>query len=115
MEGPTAGGHNAPPRGPLTLEQGQPVYGPRDAVDLSKLRALGLPFWLAGSYASPEGLRRAQAEGASDVQVGTAYAFSSESGLDDALREQVLESVERGTARVHRPLRVTDRLSIQGR
>jgi len=100
VEGPTAGGHNAPPRGPLALEQGQPVYGPRDAVDLSKLRALGLPFWLAGSYASPEGLRRARAEGASGVQVGTAYALSSDSGLDNALRERVLESVERGTARV---------------
>ncbi len=100
VEGPTAGGHNAPPRGPLTLEQGQPVYGPRDAVDLGKLRALGLPFWLAGSYASPEGLRAAQAEGASGVQVGTAYAFSSDSGLDGAIRERVLESVKGGTARV---------------
>src|SRR5690606_33256681 len=33
IEGPTAGGHNAPPRGPLTLsETGEPLYGPRDEV-----------------------------------------------------------------------------------
>ena len=100
VEGPTAGGHNAPPRGPLMLEQGQPVYGPRDAVDLGKLRELGLPFWLAGSCASPEGLTQARAEGAAGVQVGTAYALSSESGLDPKLRARLLESVERGTARV---------------
>jgi len=50
VEGPTAGGHNAPPRGPLTLSgDGEPVYGPRDAVDLGRMREIGLPFWLAGS------------------------------------------------------------------
>jgi len=30
---------------------GEPVYGPRDEVDLARLRALGLPFWLAGGTA----------------------------------------------------------------
>ncbi|MBN1590360.1 MAG: nitronate monooxygenase, partial [Pirellulales bacterium] len=31
IEGPTAGGHNAPPRGPLQCnERGEPIYGPRD-------------------------------------------------------------------------------------
>ncbi|HEX9045707.1 MAG TPA: nitronate monooxygenase, partial [Verrucomicrobiae bacterium] len=31
VEGETAGGHNAPPRGALQLnEQGEPIYGPRD-------------------------------------------------------------------------------------
>ena len=49
IEGPTAGGHNAPPRGKLTLnEQGEPIYGERDVVDLGKMRDLGAPFWLAG-------------------------------------------------------------------
>ncbi len=91
VEGPTAGGHNAPPRGPLSLDRGQPVYGPRDEVDLTKIRALGLPFWLAGSYASPEGLRRAQSQGAAGIQVGTAFAFCAESGMAAGLREGVLD------------------------
>jgi len=90
IEGPTAGGHNAPPRGPLTLEEGQPVYGPRDEVDLAKIRALGLPFWLAGSYASPERLRQAQSEGAAGIQVGTAFAFCDESGMDPEIRRHVI-------------------------
>ena len=58
VEGPTAGGHNAPPRGAMQLdESGQPVYGERDAVNLEKLAELGLPFWLAGGTGSPEGVR----------------------------------------------------------
>jgi len=49
IEGPTAGGHNAPPRGKLQLNaDGEPIYGDRDVVDLAKMRELGLPFWLAG-------------------------------------------------------------------
>ena len=55
IEGPTAGGHNAPPRGKLQLNAaGEPVYGERDRVDLDDLRALGVPFWLAGGYGSPQ-------------------------------------------------------------
>ena len=65
IEGPTAGGHNAPPRGPLQLDgNGEPIYGPRDEVDASEFRALGLPFWFAGSYGSADGLCRARAAGA---------------------------------------------------
>jgi nitronate monooxygenase len=45
IEGPTAGGHNAPPRGKLQLDEaGEPIYGERDRVDLGKIRELGLPF-----------------------------------------------------------------------
>ena len=50
VEGPLAGGHNAPPRGQLVLDDtGQPVFGPRDEADLGKIAAIGLPFWLAGT------------------------------------------------------------------
>jgi nitronate monooxygenase len=60
IEGPTAGGHNAPPRGKLTLnELGEPVYGERDRVDLEKMRELGVPFWLAGGYGGPDVLQQA--------------------------------------------------------
>jgi NAD(P)H-dependent flavin oxidoreductase YrpB (nitropropane dioxygenase family) len=96
VEGPTAGGHNAPPRGPLTLASGQPVYGPRDEVDLSKIRALGLPFWLAGSYATPERLQQARRDGAAGIQVGTAFAFCEESGVDPVLRARVLAEARNG-------------------
>ena len=48
VEGASAGGHNAPPRGLMQLtEQGEPLYGERDLPDLAKIKALGLPFWLA--------------------------------------------------------------------
>jgi nitronate monooxygenase len=107
VEGPTAGGHNAPPRGKLQLnEVGEPIYGERDRVDLAKLRELGVPFWLAGGYGSAEKLREALAEGAAGVQVGTAFAFCEESGLSEKYKQAVLEGVADGTARV-----VTDPLA----
>jgi nitronate monooxygenase len=101
VEGPTAGGHNAPPRGPMQLtEDGQPIYGPRDVVKLDAMRKVGLPFWLAGAYGSPERLREALAEGANGVQVGTAFALCVESGMDPRFRRALLEKVLAGKARV---------------
>ena len=45
VEGATAGGHNAPPRGtPRLTESGEPIYGERDEVDLAAIAALGRPF-----------------------------------------------------------------------
>ena len=101
IEGPTAGGHNAPPRGTLQLsERGEPIYGPRDEVDLDKIAALGRPYWLAGSYGTPERLQEALALGATGIQVGTAFAFCRESGVDDALKQQVLARIARGQGEV---------------
>ena len=58
VEGPSAE-HNAPPRGQLVLDaSGQPVYGQRDLADVGRMKALGLPFWLAGSTGSAEALGR---------------------------------------------------------
>lgn len=92
VEGPRAGGHNAPPRGPLTLDADhQPVYGPRDAPDLEKIAALGLPFWLAGTYGTPDQVVAARRTGAAGVQVGTVFALSAESGLTGELRGQMLQ------------------------
>jgi nitronate monooxygenase len=101
VEGPTAGGHNAPPRGRLQLSaSGEPVYGERDAVDLVKLRELGLPFWLAGGHGSAEGLSMALGAGAVGIQVGTAFAFCDESGLETRYKELVLRKAAEGDARV---------------
>lgn len=101
VEGPTAGGHNAPPRGPLQLsDAGEPVYGERDVVDLEAIKALGLPFWLAGSYGSPERVVEALRLGAAGVQVGTAFAYCEESGLDRAIKARVLAMSREGAAGV---------------
>jgi NAD(P)H-dependent flavin oxidoreductase YrpB (nitropropane dioxygenase family) len=101
IEGPAAGGHNAPPRGRLTLDDdGQPCYGPRDDANLTRLSAVGLPFWLAGSYGTPVRLKEALAAGAAGVQVGTLFALSRESGLRPDLRAQLLDQVREGSLRV---------------
>lgn len=101
VEGPTAGGHNAPPRGKLQLNAaGEPVYGERDLVDLEKMRALGVPFWLAGGYGAPGRLRDARSLGAHGIQVGTAFAFCEESGMRADYREALRGRAANGTARV---------------
>ncbi len=101
VEGDVAGGHNAPPRGPLQLSaSGEPVYGPRDVPDLAKIRELGLPFWLAGSYARPEKLAEALSIGAAGIQVGTAFAFCEESGILPELKREAIRSSRAGHAKV---------------
>ncbi len=91
IEGPTAGGHNAPPRGEIQLnERGEPIYGERDVVDLDKMREIGLPFWVAGGAGSPERLREVREAGGSGVQVGTLFAYCEESGLRDDHKARVL-------------------------
>jgi nitronate monooxygenase len=91
VEGPTAGGHNAPPRGRLQLSSdGEPVYGDRDVADLEAVKQVGLPFWVAGSYAEPERVSEALAAGATGVQVGTAFAYAEESGFSAEIKAEVL-------------------------
>jgi nitronate monooxygenase len=91
VEAPVAGGHNAPPRGGSSGTHGEVVYGERDKVDLEQMRRIGLPFWLAGGAGSPEALGSALEAGAAGIQVGTLFAYSAESGLDAALKRQVIE------------------------
>jgi len=101
IEGPTAGGHNAPPRGKLELNvAGEPIYGERDHVDLAKIRELGLPFWLAGEYGHPERVKDALAAGAAGVQVGTAFAFCAESGLRPDYKQALIDKAIAGQAAV---------------
>jgi len=101
IEGPTAGGHNAPPRGKLQLDEaGDAIYGERDLVDLEKIRELGLPFWLAGGYGTPEKLQEALAMGAAGIQVGTAFAYCAESGLRNDYKQAILQKIVTGEARV---------------
>lgn len=101
VEGPTAGGHNAPPRGTLQLNAaGEPTYGVRDVVDLEKIREIGLPFWLAGSFGRPGKLAEALALGAAGIQVGTAFAFCKESGMASDLKDRALALSAAGKVQV---------------
>ena len=101
IEGPLAGGHNAPPRGPLKLNEiGEPIYGEKDEVDLEKIKQLGLPFWLAGNYGQPQQLQKALAADAAGIQVGTAFALCDESGLEAGLKQALLLKVLQGQVRV---------------
>jgi nitronate monooxygenase len=101
VESPTAGGHNAPPRGKLQLNAaGEPVYGERDRVNIEDLRALGVPFWLAGGYGNPAKLREALDQGAAGVQIGTAFAFSRESGMRADLKARLIQQAIAGIGEV---------------
>ena len=101
VEGSTAGGHNAPPRGePRFNADGEPLYGERDLVDLCKMRELGLPFWIAGGRGTEGAVHAARAVGAAGVQVGTLFAYCVESGLAPELRRQVLDGIMLGKTRV---------------
>ncbi|NOX31703.1 MAG: nitronate monooxygenase [Actinobacteria bacterium] len=101
VEGSTAGGHNAPPRGKRKLnEAGEPIYGDRDVADLEAFRELGLPFWLAGGYSYPDRVREALDAGAAGVQIGTPFAYCEESGMEADSKRHVLDLCRDGEARV---------------
>lgn len=98
VEGPPAGGHSAPPRGKMQLDDdGQPIYSDRDLADLRKMEEVGLPFWMAGAYSTPERVAEAMAQGAQGVQCGTIFALSTDSGLDPALRGRLIDDLRADT------------------
>jgi NAD(P)H-dependent flavin oxidoreductase YrpB (nitropropane dioxygenase family) len=108
VERPSAGGHNAPPRGTFGVDgEGNPQYGERDVVDFEALANLGMPFWIGGGVTSAEQVREAFDLGASGVQVGTLFAYCEESGMDPDLRREVIREVKTGTVRVKTSLRAS--------
>ena len=108
IETPVAGGHNAPPRGMVKLnENGEPIYGEKDSVDLEKMKRLERPFWLAGGYDTPEKLKEALDQGAAGIQVGTAFATCEESGMDPDIKRKVLDQVIEGRLSVRTDPRVS--------
>jgi NAD(P)H-dependent flavin oxidoreductase YrpB (nitropropane dioxygenase family) len=101
VERPIAGGHNAPPRGQISLDaKGNPEYGERDRVDFDVMRALEVPFWIGGGVTTPEDVQEALDLGAAGVQVGTLFACCRESGMDPALREQIITAAQSGSVEV---------------
>ena len=102
IEGPTAGGHNAPPRGKLQLNgAGEPVYGERDRVNIPEMQAMGVPFWLAGGFGNADKLKEALEMGAAGIQVGTAFAFSDESGMRPDLKKTLMLQAKVGAGEVY--------------
>jgi nitronate monooxygenase len=102
IEYPTAGGHNAPPRGKVQLTpDGEPIYTDRDIPDLGVFRDIGKPFWLAGGYGEPQQVEAALELGATGVQVGTAFAYCEESGFDADIKRRVLELSRKGEAKIY--------------
>jgi nitronate monooxygenase len=114
VELPTAGGHNAPPRGfrydPITKshavnldQEGQPIYGDKDEVDIAKFHKASapLPFWMAGSYAKPDKFSKVKELGGAGIQVGTAFALAKESGMQDEVRQEILNKLANGELKVH--------------
>lgn len=97
VESSVAGGHNAGPRGWFPASNEDPEYGPRDVPDLGRIAKLGLPFWLAGGRDFATSVSDAQSLGAVGVQVGTAFAFCSDSGMEDSLRRRAIAAALEGT------------------
>ena len=67
-------------------ENGEPVYGPRDEVDLAKVAALGLPFWLAGGQATPERLPRRRTPARPASRSAPRSRSARTPGMDPTLR-----------------------------
>jgi len=102
IEYPTAGGHNAPPRGKVEFNsEGEPIYTDRDIPDLDVFVEIGKPFWLAGGYGEPQQVEAALELGATGVQVGTAFAYCEESGFDDDIKRRVMDLSVKGEARIY--------------
>ena len=97
IEHHTAGGHNAPPQGPLQKDAlDQPIYSSLDEPDLEEIRRQDRPFWLAGGYNNQEKLQAAINSGAAGVQIGTSFALAQESGLSPVYKTALLASLQEG-------------------
>lgn len=107
IEGHTAGGHNAPPRNKQYDASENPVYDERDVVDLSRVQALGYPFYLAGGYGTPEKLQEARTQGATGIQVGSLFSLADESGYPAEHKQRVIAAIHRGEVTVRTDGRVS--------
>ncbi len=100
VERNTAGGHNARPRKGDT-------YGEKDEVNFVELKKLGLPFWIGGSYASPEKLKLAISLGAEGIQVGSIFALCEDSSMEIWIRQRLRSLGWKGELRVRTDRRIS--------
>ena len=107
VETPTAGGHNAPPRNKNYAEDHTPLYDERDEADLEAIRSLGKPFYLAGGYGSPRGLRFAHSVGAAGIQVGSLFSLTDESGYPPSTTRRLIRGLHAGDISVRTDGRVS--------
>lgn len=108
IENHSAGGHNAPPRGAVKYDDnGEPVYGSRDTVDLEAIKKLNIPFWLAGSYGNEGKLQEALDSGANGIQIGTPFAYCDESGFPADVKEKVIEKIKSNDLTVYTDMRAS--------
>jgi NAD(P)H-dependent flavin oxidoreductase YrpB (nitropropane dioxygenase family) len=107
IEAPVAGGHNAPPRNKAFDADENPIYDQRDEANLEKVAALGLPFYLAGGYGTPEKLREARQAGAAGVQVGSLFSLASESGYPADEKATIISGIHRGELAIRTDGRVS--------
>lgn len=107
IEGPVAGGHNAPPRNKKYDEEDTPLYDERDVADLDAVRALGKPFYLAGGYGSPEGLQYAHNVGAAGIQVGSLFSLTKEAGYPDEMTRRIVRGLHTGDVSIETDGRVS--------
>jgi Dioxygenases related to 2-nitropropane dioxygenase len=107
VETPVAGGHNAPPRNKNYAEDHTPLYDERDEADLEAIRGLGKPFYLAGGYGSPRGLRFARSVGAAGIQVGSLFSLTDESGYPEGTTRRLIRRLHRGDISVSTDGRVS--------
>ena len=91
VEGPTAGGHNAPVR----------------EMTYSRIKEFGWPFWIGGSCASPERLVWALDQGAIGIQAGSIFALCNESSMDSGIKERIRRLGFAGNINVKTDLRVS--------
>lgn len=84
VEEDIAGGHNAPPRDKKAGRNkfGEPVYGPKDAINYAFFRDLKKPFWPAGGFVDPDKRAKLSQMGAAGFQIGGAFAICDCTGLD---------------------------------
>ena len=115
VEGPTAGGHNAPPRGPLTLADGSPSTARATRSTSRGSASSGCPFWLAGSCATPERLRRARARRRRGHPGGDGLRLLRGVGhRSRAARSRPRRGSQRWSRRLHGPAGFAHRVPLQG-
>lgn len=102
IENYSAGGHNAPPRiKNVFAEDGSPIYGEKDIVDFDKIKNLGVPFFLAGGYVTPETLSNAFRDiGAAGIQVGTIFALTKESGFTEDIKLMIIDKIKNNSLKI---------------
>lgn len=107
IEGPVAGGHNAPPRNKKTDDEGHPIYDKRDIADLDQVAALGYPFYLAGGWGAPDKLCEALDRGAAGIQVGSLFSLTEESGYPTEATRRLIRALHAGEAAIRTDGRVS--------